>query len=74
VKRVALVTAAEVPGAGPLRVIVEELGGVLITFLFLGILTMAGWVALRIQSRRRARRLAARRRERQRARARAESG
>jgi D-alanyl-D-alanine carboxypeptidase (penicillin-binding protein 5/6) len=74
VKRVALVTAAEVPGAGPLRVIVEELGGVLITFLFLGILTMAGWVALGIQSRRRARRLAARRRERQRARARAESG
>ena len=33
VKRVPLVTAAEVPGAGPLRVISEELGGALITLI-----------------------------------------
>jgi hypothetical protein len=73
VKRVPLVTAAEVPGAGPVRVISEELGGALITLLLLLGLTVAGWAAIRIQSRRRARRLAERRRERQRARARAES-
>ena len=73
VKRVPLVTAAEVPGAGPLRVISEELGGGLITLLLLLALTVAGWSVVKIQSRRRARRLADRRRERQRARARAES-
>ena len=73
VKRVPLVTAAEVPGAGPLRVISEELGGALITLLLLVGLSVAGWSAIRMQSRRRARRLADRRRERQRARARAES-
>jgi len=73
VKRVPLVTAAEVPGAGPLRVISEELGGALITLILLVGLSAAGWSVIRIQSRRRARRLADRRRERQRARARAES-
>ncbi len=71
VKRVALVTAAEVPGAGPLRVIAAELGiGLVILIVLLG-LTVIGIGALRIESRRRARRLADRRRERQRARARA---
>ncbi len=73
VKRVPLVTAAEVPGAGPLRVITEELGGALITLFLLLLLTAGAWGAVRVQSRRRARRLAERRRERQRARARAES-
>ena len=73
VKRVALVTAADVPGAGPLRVISEELGGALITLLLLLGLTVAGWGGIKVQSRRRARHLAERRRERRRARARAES-
>jgi serine-type D-Ala-D-Ala carboxypeptidase (penicillin-binding protein 5/6) len=72
-KRMPLVTAAEVPGAGPLRVISEELGGGLITLVLLLALTLGAWGAIKFQSRRRARRLAERRRERQRARARAES-
>ena len=71
VKRIALVTAAEVPGAGPLRVIAAELGtGLFILILLVG-LTAIGVGGLRIQSRRRARRLADRRRERERARTRA---
>ncbi len=71
VKRVPLVTAAEVPGAGPLRVIVDELGTFL-TLLAIGVILMVtGMVGSRIRSKRRARELADRRRARARARARA---
>jgi serine-type D-Ala-D-Ala carboxypeptidase (penicillin-binding protein 5/6) len=38
VRRVALVTAADVPGAGPLRVVVSELGVPLIVLIFLALL------------------------------------
>ena len=68
VARVALVTAAEVPGAGPLRVIAEELGGLLIALLAIAALAIAATAGLRMQSRRRTRQLADRRRERERAR------
>jgi serine-type D-Ala-D-Ala carboxypeptidase (penicillin-binding protein 5/6) len=41
VRRVALVTAADVPGAGPLRVVVSELGAPLTVLTVLGILLAA---------------------------------
>lgn len=73
VARVPLVTAAAVPGAGPLRVIGDELGPLLTALLMLVVLVLAAAGVVRIRSRRRARQLAERRRERARARARAGS-
>ena len=69
VRRVPLVTAAEVPGAGPLRVIVDELGTFLTLVLIGVILAVAATGLTRIRSRRRERELAARRRARTRAQA-----
>ena len=72
VKRVPLVTAAEVPGAGPLRVISDELGGALIADPSRGLSVAAWWSSGSSREGARGAR-AERRRERQRARARAES-
>jgi serine-type D-Ala-D-Ala carboxypeptidase (penicillin-binding protein 5/6) len=71
-RRVPLVTAAEVPGAGPLRVLVSALGGPLTALAILGMLVLTAMGAIRLRSRRRERELAERRRQRARARARAE--
>ena len=65
VRRVDLVTAAEVPGAGPLRVLADVLGGFLV--LLLVALLIAGGVALALRARARRRR-AVERGERRRAR------
>lgn len=73
VKRLPLVTAAEVPGAGPLRVVADELGTLLLLLVVLAAVVLAAFVAASVRSRRRARELSERRRERARARARAES-
>ena len=50
VRRVPLVTAAEVPGAGPLRVIVDELGTFLTVLLIGVILALAAAGLTRIRS------------------------
>lgn len=71
IDRVALVTQADVPGAGPLRKLVHGLGGVFTAILIL-LLVSVIVVAVRQRSRRRARERAERRRARNRARARAE--
>ncbi len=71
IDRVALVTQADVPGAGPLRKLVHGLGGVFTAILFL-LLVSVIVVAVRQRSRRRERERAERRRARNRARARAE--
>ena len=73
VQRVPLVTAGEVPGAGPLRVIADELGTFLLLLVLLAAVVLATFLTASVRSRRRAKELADRRRERQRARARAES-
>jgi hypothetical protein len=72
IDRVALVTAADVPGAGPLRRLAHALGGVLTLVLILALLSVIVMLAMRQRSRRRARERAERRRARNRARARAE--
>ncbi len=69
VRRVALVTASEVPGAGPLRRVVHELGPPLTGLLIAVILGGASIVAFSIGSRRRERSLAARRQARSKTRA-----
>jgi hypothetical protein len=51
VRRVALVTAAEVPGAGTLRVLVSVLGVPLTVLLVLAILLGAALMALRLRAR-----------------------
>ena len=72
VKRVPLVTAAEVPGAGPLRVVADELGTFLLLLVLLAAVVLATFLIASVRSRRRAKELAERRRARARARARAE--
>ena len=72
IDRVPLVTAAEVPGAGPLRRLVDALGGVVPLVLILVLVSVIVMVAVRQRSRRRERERAERRRARNRARARAE--
>jgi hypothetical protein len=51
VRRVALVTASEVPGAGTLRVILSELGVPLTLLIALGILVAAILAMLRVRIR-----------------------
>jgi D-alanyl-D-alanine carboxypeptidase (penicillin-binding protein 5/6) len=51
VRRVALVTAAEVPGAGPLRVLVSDLGVPLIVLIALLIVVAAILAILRVRIR-----------------------
>jgi len=72
IDRVALVTQAEVPGAGPLRRVAHALGGVGTLVLILLLVSVIVVVATRQRSRRRERERAERRRARNRARARAE--
>jgi D-alanyl-D-alanine carboxypeptidase (penicillin-binding protein 5/6) len=72
IDRVPLVTAADVPGTGPLRRLVDALGGVVPFFLILVLVSVIVVVAARQRSRRRERERAERRRARKRARARAE--
>jgi len=72
IDRVPLVTAAEVPGAGPLRRLVDALGGVVPLVLILVLVSVIVMVAVRQRSRRKERERAERRRARNRARARAE--
>ena len=72
VRRIPLVTAAEVPGAGPLRVVAHELGTFFTAARAAGRRRVATFLVASVRSRRRAKELAERRRERQRARARAE--
>ena len=72
VKRIPLVTAAEVPGAGPLRVVADELGTFLLLLMLLAGAVLATFLLASVRSRQRAKELAQRRRERNRARARAE--
>ncbi|MGI9081153.1 MAG: D-alanyl-D-alanine carboxypeptidase family protein [Thermoleophilaceae bacterium] len=72
VARVPLVTAAEVPGAGPLRVVVHDLGLPLTLLLLMVIVTFAAITGRRLHSRRRARDRAQRRRANARAEPRAE--
>jgi serine-type D-Ala-D-Ala carboxypeptidase (penicillin-binding protein 5/6) len=72
IDRVPLVTAAEVPGAGPLRRLVHALGGVVTLVLILVFVSVIVMVAVRQRSRRKERERAERRRARNRARARAE--
>ena len=55
VARVPLVTAAEVPGAGPLRVVVDELGITLILLILVVIVSAAAVAGTRVRARRRAR-------------------
>ena len=69
VRRVALVTATGVPGAGPLRRVVHELGTPLTGLLIAVILVGVSAGAISIGSRRRERQLAARRQARSKARA-----
>ncbi|MGI8946020.1 MAG: D-alanyl-D-alanine carboxypeptidase family protein [Thermoleophilaceae bacterium] len=72
VARVPLVTAAEVPGAGALRIVVADLG-LPLTLLLLAVIVSVGVLAAgRLQSRRRARDRAQERRARARAEASAE--
>ena len=72
IDRVPLVTEAEVPGAGPLRRLVDALGGVVPLLLILLFVSVIVFVAMRQRSRRKERERAERRRARNRARARAE--
>ena len=51
VRRVALVTASDVPGAGTVRVVLSALGVPLTLLLLLGILLAVGLTALRIRVR-----------------------
>jgi serine-type D-Ala-D-Ala carboxypeptidase (penicillin-binding protein 5/6) len=51
VRRVALVTAADVPGAGPLRIVVSELGVPLIVLIFLALLFAVILAILRLRVR-----------------------
>lgn len=73
VARVPLVTAAEVPGAGPLRVIASELGTLVLLLMLMGVAILAAFGAAAVRSRRRHEAIELRRRERQRARTGAES-
>jgi serine-type D-Ala-D-Ala carboxypeptidase (penicillin-binding protein 5/6) len=72
VKRVRLVTAGEVPGAGPLRVLADELGTFLLLLVVLAAVVLVTFLAASARSRHRTKELAERRRARARARARAE--
>ena len=72
VRRIPLVTAGEVPGAGPLRVVAHELGTFFLLLVLLGAVVLATFLIASVRSRRRTKELAERRRERQRARSRAE--
>lgn len=72
VKRVRLVTAGKVPGAGPLRVLADELGTFLLLLFVLAAVVLVTFLAASARSRHRAKELAERRRARARARARAE--
>jgi D-alanyl-D-alanine carboxypeptidase (penicillin-binding protein 5/6) len=63
-ERVPLVTAAEVPGAGPLRVIVDDLGIALTVLLVLVIVSLVAITASFLRRRQRARHQADRRRAR----------
>jgi D-alanyl-D-alanine carboxypeptidase (penicillin-binding protein 5/6) len=72
VKRVRLVTAGEVPGAGPLRVVADELGTFFLLLILLAVVVLATFLTASVRSRRRAKDLEERRRARARARARAE--
>lgn len=69
VQRVPLVTVAAVPGAGPLRIVVHELGPALTIFLTLLVVCAIVLLVTRGRSRRRERALAERRRARDRSRA-----
>ena len=71
VKRVRLVTAGEVPGAGPLRVVADELGTFFLLLILLAAVVLATFLTASVRSRRRAKDLEERRRARARARARA---
>ena len=51
VRRVALVTASDVPGAGTVRVVLSALGVPLTLLLLVGILLAVGLTALRIRVR-----------------------
>jgi D-alanyl-D-alanine carboxypeptidase (penicillin-binding protein 5/6) len=55
VARVPLVTAAEVPGAGPLRVVVDELGFPLTLLILVVMVALVGIAGSRLRARRRAR-------------------
>ncbi len=70
--RVSLVTVADVPGAGPLRIVAHELGVVLTVLLALFVVCAIVLLLRRSRSRRREREREARRRARNRARAHAE--
>ena len=70
VERVPLVTAAKVPGAGPLRVIADDLGLALTVLLLVVIVSLVAFTASLLRRRQRARHRA----ERRRARARPEVG
>jgi hypothetical protein len=72
IDRVALVTQAAVPGAGPLRKAVHALGGVFPILLILLAVSVIVMLVARQRSRRRKRERAERRRARNRARARTE--
>ncbi len=72
IDRVALVTVADVPGAGPLRRLTHALGGVGTFLAALAVVCVIVMVAARQRSRRRERERAERRRARNRAKARAE--
>lgn len=73
VKRVPLVTVSAVPGAGPLRVIVDELGGLgTVLVLLIVVCAILGGIA-QVRHRRRRRESNERRRARKRAQAQAES-
>ena len=61
VERVPLVTAAEVPGAGPLRVLLDDLGLALTLVLLVVILSLVAFTASLLWRRQRARELAQRR-------------
>ena len=71
VKRIRLVTAGEVPGAGPLRVVADELGTFFLLLILLAAVVLATFLTASVRSRRRAKDLEERRRARARARARA---
>jgi D-alanyl-D-alanine carboxypeptidase (penicillin-binding protein 5/6) len=68
VRRVALVTATEVPGAGPLRRLVATLGFPLTALVLLVMVSLVALVGIEIRRRRRTRTAEARRRQRARAR------
>jgi D-alanyl-D-alanine carboxypeptidase (penicillin-binding protein 5/6) len=71
VARVPLVTAAEVPGAGPLRVVTHELGFPLTLLLLVVIVSLVAFAGSRLGARRRERRRAQQREAMARAEARA---